>query len=67
MPHKPASPSPGAAGSGTSMVAMLAVEPALERIGRALPEDFPPHLWDAISQGMRRQAAAFVSGLAGVH
>lgn len=43
------------------------VEPALARIGQALPGDFPPRLWDAISQGMRRQAAAFESGLAGVH
>jgi serine/threonine-protein kinase HipA len=41
------------------------VEPALEQIGRALPEDFPPRTWETISQGMRSQAARFLGGLAG--
>jgi serine/threonine-protein kinase HipA len=43
------------------------VGPALERIGDALPGDFPGKTWQAISRGMRGQAAAFLSGLAGVH
>jgi serine/threonine-protein kinase HipA len=40
------------------------VEPALEQIGQTLPQDFPPRAWDAISQGMRSQAARFLGGLA---
>jgi serine/threonine-protein kinase HipA len=40
------------------------VEPALERIGQTLPQDFPPRTWNAISQGMRSQAARFLGGLA---
>ena len=43
------------------------VGPALERIEGALPGDFPGRTWEAISRGMRGQAAAFLSGLAGVH
>jgi serine/threonine-protein kinase HipA len=42
------------------------VGPALERIGDALPGDFPGETWQAISRGMRGQAAAFRSGLSGV-
>ena len=42
------------------------VGPALERIGAALPGDFPGRTWEAIATGMRAQAAAFLSGLAGV-
>jgi serine/threonine-protein kinase HipA len=42
------------------------VGPALERIGHALPGDFPGDTWQAISRGMRVQAAAFRSGLSGV-
>jgi serine/threonine-protein kinase HipA len=40
------------------------VEPALDQIERTLPQDFPPRTWDAISQGMRSQAARFLGGLA---
>jgi serine/threonine-protein kinase HipA len=40
------------------------VEPALEQIERTLPQDFPPRTWDAISKGMRSQAARFLGGLA---
>jgi serine/threonine-protein kinase HipA len=39
------------------------VEPALEQIERTLPKDFPPRTWDAISKGMRSQAARFLGGL----
>jgi serine/threonine-protein kinase HipA len=42
------------------------VEPALDQIGHALPEDFPPRTWETISQGMRSQAARFLGGLAGL-
>jgi serine/threonine-protein kinase HipA len=42
------------------------VEPVLEQIGRTLPKDFPPRTWDAISRGMRSQAARFLGGLAGL-
>jgi serine/threonine-protein kinase HipA len=42
------------------------VEPALDQVGRTLPEDFPPRTWDAISRGMRSQAASFLGGLAGL-
>jgi serine/threonine-protein kinase HipA len=42
------------------------VGPALDQIGRTLPKDFPPRTWEAISQGMRSQAARFLSGLAGL-
>jgi serine/threonine-protein kinase HipA len=42
------------------------VGPALERIEGALPGDFPGRTWEAIARGMRAQAAAFSSGLAGV-
>lgn len=41
-------------------------DPALDQIGRTLPEDFPPRTWEAISQGMRSQAARFLGGLAGL-
>ena len=41
------------------------VEPALDQISRTLPQDFPPRTWEAISQGMRAQAARFLGGLAG--
>jgi serine/threonine-protein kinase HipA len=42
------------------------VEPALEQIGRTLPQDFPPRTWEAISRGMRAQAARFLGGLVGL-
>ena len=40
------------------------VEPALDQITQTLPQDFPPRTWEAISQGMRAQAARFLGGLA---
>jgi serine/threonine-protein kinase HipA len=40
------------------------VEPALDQIGRTLPQDFPPRTWETIAQGMRFQAARFLAGLA---
>jgi serine/threonine-protein kinase HipA len=45
------------------------VGPALERIEGALPGDFPGRTWEAMSRGMRAQAAAFLSGfgLAGMY
>jgi serine/threonine-protein kinase HipA len=39
------------------------VEPALDQVGRTLPQDFPPRTWDAISRGMRSQAARFLGRL----
>ena len=42
------------------------VDPALDHIVRTLPQDFPPRTWDAISQGMRAQAARFLAGLEGL-
>jgi serine/threonine-protein kinase HipA len=42
------------------------VEPALQRIESALPGDFPGRTWQSIAKGMRRQAAAFSSGLTGL-
>ena len=36
------------------------VEPALDRLARALPQDFPRRTWETISQGMRSQAARFL-------
>ena len=42
------------------------VDPALDQIGRTLPDDFPPRTWDAIAQGLRSQAARFLGGLAGL-
>ena len=42
------------------------VDPALDRIARTLPHDFPPRMWETISQGMRSQAARFLGGLAGL-
>jgi len=42
------------------------VDPALDQIGRTLPEDFPPRTWETISQGMRAQAARFLGGRAGL-
>jgi serine/threonine-protein kinase HipA len=42
------------------------IEPALDQMARTLPHDFPARTWDAISQGMRSQAARFLGGLAGL-
>jgi serine/threonine-protein kinase HipA len=42
------------------------VEPALDQVGRTLPQDFPPRTWETISQGVRSQAARFLGGLAGL-
>ena len=42
------------------------VAPALERIEAALPGDFPRRTWETITRGMRGQATAFASGLAGL-
>ena len=42
------------------------VAPSLDEVGRTLPKDFPPRTWDAISKGMRSQAARFLGGLAGL-
>jgi serine/threonine-protein kinase HipA len=42
------------------------VDPALDQIVQTLPQDFPPRTWDAISQGMRSQAARFLGGLEGL-
>lgn len=42
------------------------VEPALEQIGRTLPQDFPPRTWETISRGMRAQAALFFGSLTGL-
>ncbi len=42
------------------------VDPALEQIAQTLPHDFPPRTWDAISRGMRAQAARFLGGCAGL-
>jgi serine/threonine-protein kinase HipA len=42
------------------------VEPALDQMARTLPHDFPARTWEAISQGMRSQAARFLGGLAGL-
>jgi serine/threonine-protein kinase HipA len=42
------------------------VDPALDQIAQTLPQDFPPRTWDAISHGMRSQAARFLGGLAGL-
>ena len=39
------------------------VGPALDQIAQTLPRDFPPRTWDAISQGMRAQAARFLGGV----
>lgn len=41
------------------------VNPALDQVGRTLPQDFPARTWDAIAQGMRSQAALWLGGLAG--
>lgn len=40
------------------------VEPALGAVGARLPKGFPGRIWDAISNGMREQAARFTAGLA---
>lgn len=40
------------------------VGPALEEIGRALPDDFPPRLWKTISKGMRSQSERFLGAIA---
>jgi serine/threonine-protein kinase HipA len=45
---------------------MQRVEPALDQMARTLPHDFPIRTWDAISRGMRTQAARFVGGLVGL-
>ena len=39
------------------------VEPALDRTSRRLPADFPAHVWETISTGMRRHARKFRAGL----
>jgi serine/threonine-protein kinase HipA len=39
------------------------VEPALDEVGRTLPKDFPLRTSDAISRGMRSQAARFLGRL----
>jgi len=39
------------------------VAPALDQIGGALPKDFPPRMWETISQGMRSQSARFLGDL----
>jgi serine/threonine-protein kinase HipA len=39
------------------------VAPALDQIEVALPGDFPPRTWEAISQGMRSQATQFMRAL----
>jgi serine/threonine-protein kinase HipA len=41
---------------------MQRVAPALDQVGRTLPQDFPARTWDAISRGMRSQAALFLGG-----
>ena len=42
------------------------VDAALGQMAQTLPQDFPPRTWDAISQGIRSQAARFLGGLAGL-
>ena len=42
------------------------VEPALGRIEAALPGDFPPRVWDAISREMCGQATVFLDAVAGI-
>jgi serine/threonine-protein kinase HipA len=38
------------------------VAPALDAVGARLPKGFPGRTWDAISRGMRAQAARFAAG-----
>lgn len=43
-----------------SMVRLVErAEPALQQVLESLPKDFPVHTWEAISQGIRRQASRF--------
>ena len=42
------------------------VGPALDAVAQHLPADYPPRTWQAISHGMRAQAARFQAGLAGL-
>ena len=42
------------------------VGPALQRIGAALPTDFPEGTWKSITNGMRGQVAAFSADLSGL-
>lgn len=44
-----------------------AVETALAEVESELPDGFPPHTWDAISKGMRRQVQHFMAGTTELH
>jgi serine/threonine-protein kinase HipA len=45
----------------SEMIAMVAgVEPALDTVGQALPDGYPPEVFDSIATGMRKQAATFL-------
>lgn len=44
---------------------VTSVDSALARVKRGLPKDFPAHIWESISTGMRSEAKRFLreSGL----
>jgi serine/threonine-protein kinase HipA len=43
------------------MLAMVAeVDKALNTVQAMLPANFPPHVWDKVSAGVRRHARQFV-------
>ncbi len=51
----------GAEGVWEAMLAMVAeVDKALNTVQAMLPANFPPHVWDKVSAGVRRHARQFV-------